>query len=120
VQRGPILYADGSRTGRTTEITVEHGDPFLIRPIPEYLRVYAVDDVRFLPAMFEHFVEHRLWNDEWRIACGGNRAGGWARGMSGGKSTTRRLVGIRSSRLIGRRWYGEGPERARERQVNGT
>jgi hypothetical protein len=65
VQRGPILYADGSTTGRTTEITVEHGDPFLIRPIPEYLRVYAVDDVRFLAAMFEHFVEHRLWNDEW-------------------------------------------------------
>jgi hypothetical protein len=61
----PTLYADGTATGRTTEITQEHGDPFLIQPIPEYLRIYAVDDVRFLPAMFEHFVEHRFWNDEW-------------------------------------------------------
>jgi hypothetical protein len=61
----PTFYADGTATGRTTEITLEHGDPFLLRPIPEYLRTYAVDDVRFLPAMFEHFVEHRFWNDEW-------------------------------------------------------
>ena len=61
----PTLYADGTATGRTTEITQEHGDPFLLRPIPEYLRTYAVDDVRFLPAMFEHFVEHRFWSDEW-------------------------------------------------------
>jgi hypothetical protein len=52
-------------TDRVVEIKQEHGDPFLIRPIPEYLRVYAVDDVRFLPVMFEHFVEHRFRNDEW-------------------------------------------------------
>jgi hypothetical protein len=65
LQLEAVLRADGTPTGRVVEIKQEHGDPFLIRPIPEYLRVYAVDDVRFLPAMFEHFVEHRFWNDEW-------------------------------------------------------
>lgn len=65
VQLEPILNADGTETGRTIEIKQQYDDPYLIRPIPEYLRIYAVDDVRFLPAMFEHFVQHRSWNDEW-------------------------------------------------------
>lgn len=65
LQLEATLDADGTPTGRVVEIKQEHGDPFLIKPIPECLRIYAVDDVRFLPAMFEHFVEHRFWNDEW-------------------------------------------------------
>lgn len=65
MQLEATLDADGTPTGRVVEIKQEHGDPFLIKPIPECLRIYAVDDVRFLPAMFEHFVEHRFWNDEW-------------------------------------------------------
>jgi hypothetical protein len=65
LQLEAVLRADGTPTGRVVGIKQEHGDPFLIRPIPEYLQIYAVDDVRFLPVMFEHFVEHRFWNDEW-------------------------------------------------------
>jgi hypothetical protein len=65
LQLEPLLHADGTPTGTSIEIKQELGDPFLIRPILEYLRIYAVDDVRFLPAMFQHFVEHHFWNDEW-------------------------------------------------------
>ena len=40
-------------------------EPYLIRPIPDLLWKYALNDVRFMPAMYDHFINNRYWNDEW-------------------------------------------------------
>lgn len=40
-------------------------EPYLIRPIPDLLFKYALNDVRFLPAMYDHFINNRYWNDQW-------------------------------------------------------
>lgn len=57
---------NGKETGMgVPEKKREFPDPYLIRPISKLRWMYAVNDVRFLPAMCDHFVNSRYWSDEW-------------------------------------------------------
>jgi exonuclease 3'-5' domain-containing protein 1 len=43
-------------------------DAFAQSPLRPLLQAYAVNDVRVLPVMLEHFtVKHRFWNDDWQV-----------------------------------------------------
>lgn len=43
---------------------------FAVRPLHPWLFEYCVNDVRWLPAMYWHFIENRLYNDEWEERVG--------------------------------------------------
>lgn len=43
-------------------------DAFARSPLRPLMQAYAVNDVRVLPAMLEHFtVKHRFWNADWQV-----------------------------------------------------
>jgi exonuclease 3'-5' domain-containing protein 1 len=43
-------------------------DAFAQSPLRPLLQAYAVNDVRVLPVMLEHFtIKHRFWNDDWQV-----------------------------------------------------
>ena len=43
-------------------------DAFAQSPLRPLMQAYAVNDVRVLPVMLEHFtVKHRFWNTEWQV-----------------------------------------------------
>lgn len=43
-------------------------DAFAQSPLRPLMQVYAVNDVRVLPVMLEHFtIKHRFWNTEWEV-----------------------------------------------------
>jgi hypothetical protein len=43
-------------------------DAFAQSPLPPLMQAYAINDVRVLPLMLEHFtIKHRFWNDDWQV-----------------------------------------------------
>lgn len=65
----PNTDASGEETGTFSEIKKPAPESvrsaYYMRPLPELLVRYAVNDVRFLPGLYEYFTEHRFWNDQW-------------------------------------------------------
>lgn len=67
----------GSRdSGSDNETPSKGKDVFAQSPLRPLMQAYAVNDVRVLPVMPEHYtVKHRFWNTEWQVrVCNASEA----------------------------------------------
>lgn len=56
---------DSAPTSPDSSSSFEKADVFAIRPLPDVLIRYCINDVIVLPMLYEHFLDHRFWNDVW-------------------------------------------------------
>jgi hypothetical protein len=67
----------GSRDSDSDNESSSKGkDAFAQSPLRPLMQAYAVNDVRILPVMLEHFtVKHRFWNADWQVrVCAASEA----------------------------------------------
>jgi hypothetical protein len=61
---------------------------FAQNPIRPLMQAYAINDVRVLPVMLQHYTAHRFWNDKWETRVHDSSADRLVEGMGEGYHLT--------------------------------